>query len=129
MALANPGPQGDEVFEPAPMPASAAPEDRLPLGVGLISGGLISFSIGALLQSVWAIEPCLDTPDGGFSSCGPGPPIVPLGVTGIVLMTAGAGMTIPGAIITHRARRTSSKRQARLRPVLSLRFAGLAGRF
>lgn len=128
-ASANPGPEGDDVFNSAPMPASSQPDDRLTVGVGLLSGGIMSFVIGATLQRVWAVEPCFDAIEFSATECGRPPGVKAVGVMGIVMMAAGVGMTIPGGIITHRARRKIAARQATLDAVVGPRFVGLTGRF
>lgn len=127
-ASANPGPEGDDVFSTTPMPAAPQPDDRLALGVGLLSGGIGSFVIGGALQRVWFFDPCLaGVPE--LTDCRKPAPVRAAGITGIVMMAAGVALVVPGAIITHRARRTIANREARINAVLGPRFVGLSGRF
>lgn len=126
---ANPGPEGDDVFSTTPMPAASQPDDRLTLGIGLLSGGIMSFVIGAALQRVWVLEPCFDTTEFTASECARPPGIKAAGVTGIAMMTVGVGLTIPGGIITHRARRRIAARKAAVSATVGPRFVGLSGRF
>ena len=112
------------------MPAAPEPNDRLYLGIGLLSGGLMSFVVGAALQRVWAFDPCVGTlPEFAPGDCEPPRAVKAAGVMGIVMMTVGVGLTIPGAIITHRARRRIAARRAAASAVIGPRFVGVSGRF
>lgn len=126
-AAANPGPHGDDVFYTEPLPLTPAPPpDRLGLGIGLIAGGVVSFAGGAALQPSWLVKACtLAEP----STCTTAPRHLVMGSVGVVLMVAGVGLTIPGAILTHRARMRRKAESAKLRAMIGPRFVGLAGRF
>ena len=124
-ASANPGPHGDDPFHTEPAPAPQPP-DRLALGVGLIAGGVVSFAGGAALQPSWFVLTCTASVP---SDCVRSQRQVAMGSIGIALMVTSVGLTIPGAILTHRARMRRKAESAKLRAMVGPRFIGLAGRF
>lgn len=124
-ASANTGPHGDDPFHTEPAPAPQPP-DRLALGIGLIAGGAVSLAGGAALQTSWFVLTCTASVP---SDCVRSRRNVTMGSIGIALMVGSIGLTVPGAILTHRARVRRKAEAAKLQPTIGFGTVGLAGRF